>query len=239
MLRPFVVLAACLLGGVFLAPGQAPRAANWEFTPDPQLPSVLIIGDSISMGYTLPVRTLLQGKANVFRPMRADGKAPVNCSSTNTGLKELRQWLGDTKWAVIHFNWGLHDLCYRNPQSKAPGNRDKEHGKIDVPLPQYQTNLEKLVAELRNTGARLIWASTTKVPEGEAGRVSGDEQRYNKAAREIVARHEIAINDLHALSVSLPPDLSAGPGNVHYTPEGYARMARQVAASIEQALAHK
>ena len=239
MPRRFVFLAACLLGAAFLASGQPPRGANWEFTPDPSLPNVLIIGDSISMGYTLPLRALLQGKANVFRPMRPDGKAPVNCASTDLGLKELRNWLGSTKWAVIHFNWGLHDLCYRNPQAKSQGNRDKVHGKIAVPLSQYQSNLEKLVAELNATGARLVWASTTKVPEGEAGRVSGDEQRYNKTAQEIMARRDIAIDDLHALSVSLTPDLSAGPGNVHYTAEGYNRMAAQAAASIEQALARK
>jgi lysophospholipase L1-like esterase len=140
---------------------------------------------------------------------------------------------------VIHFNWGLHDLCYRNPQAKTQGNRDKKHGKISVPLAQYRANMEKLVAALTATGARLIWASTTKVPEGEVGRVSGDEQRYNKAAQEIMARHHVAIDDLYALSVSLPPDLSLGEGNVHYTPEGYSRLAAQAAASIEQALARK
>ncbi len=30
------------------------------------------------MGYTLPVRALLKGQANVFHPMRPDGKLPVN-----------------------------------------------------------------------------------------------------------------------------------------------------------------
>src|SRR5262245_3404417 len=42
---------------------------------DPRLPRVLLIGDSISMGYTPAVRKLLEGKANVQHP-------PENCRST-------------------------------------------------------------------------------------------------------------------------------------------------------------
>src|SRR5260221_7460827 len=74
-----------------------------EITDTAGLPRVLLIGDSISMGYTLPVRELLQGKANVHR-------IPENGSSTPVGVAKLKAWLGDGKWDVIHFNWGLHDL---------------------------------------------------------------------------------------------------------------------------------
>lgn len=218
---------AILLGCMSLA-GQT--------TPDPRLPNVLIIGDSISMGYTPIVRTLLQGKANVSHAMRPDGKAPVNCASTKVGLADLPKWLGSTKWAVIHFNWGLHDLCYRNPESKNPAHRDKEHGKIEVPLAEYTANLEKLAVELEKTGARLIWASTTKVPDGDLGRFVGDDNKYNTAAKEVMMRHNIAIDDLGTLSVSLPAELSLGPGNVHYKPEGYARLAKMAADSISEAL---
>ena len=56
------------------------RKANWNFTPDVDLPNVLILGDSISIGYTLQVRELLKGKANVFRPVNPTGTRPVNCS---------------------------------------------------------------------------------------------------------------------------------------------------------------
>jgi len=66
------------------------------------LPRVLLIGDSISIGYTVPTRALLKGKANVHRP-------PTNCSSTGYGLTMLDAWLGAKKWDVIHFNFGLHD----------------------------------------------------------------------------------------------------------------------------------
>jgi acyl-CoA thioesterase-1 len=74
------------------------------------LPRVLLIGDSISIGYTLPVRELMQGVANVHRPL-------TNCGPTTEGLQHIDQWLGKEKWDVIHFNWGLHDLKYMGPSS--------------------------------------------------------------------------------------------------------------------------
>jgi hypothetical protein len=71
----------------------------------PGLPRVLLIGDSISIGYTLPVRELLKGKANVHR-------IPQNGGATDVGLEKMASWLGDGKWDVIHFNFGLHDAKY-------------------------------------------------------------------------------------------------------------------------------
>ena len=163
---------------------------RWAFKADPALPNVLILGDSISIAYTLPVREKLRGKANVFRPMRPD-KQPDNCGDTPLGLAKLDQWLGDTRWDVIHFNWGLWDLCYRHPESKEQGNRDKVNGKVSTPPEDYERNLEKLVARLKATGATLVWASTTVVPDGEAGRFVGDDVKYNAIAARVMERHQI------------------------------------------------
>src|SRR5581483_1704324 len=83
--------------------GQKKDPSLSPVTDDPMKPRVLLIGDSISMGYTLPVRKLLADRANVHR-------IPENGGPTTTGLKNIEKWLGDDKWDVIHFNWGLHDL---------------------------------------------------------------------------------------------------------------------------------
>jgi len=195
----------------------------------PGLPRVLIIGDSISMGYTRPVQELLKGKANGHR-------IPGNAQHTGTGLERLDAWLGEGKWDVIHFNWGLWDLCYRNPQSKTQGNRDKVDGKITFTLEQYEKNLAELVRRLKATRAKLIWATITPVPEGEAGRVRGDEVRYNAAARKIMLAHGVAINDLHAHLLPKFEQFASAPGNVHLKPEGYRFLAEKVAASILEAL---
>ncbi|MEO6741999.1 MAG: SGNH/GDSL hydrolase family protein, partial [Chthoniobacteraceae bacterium] len=84
-------------------PARKPNASLAKITDEPGLPRVLIIGDSISMGYTLPTRELLKGKANLHR-------IPRNGGSTKDGLQSIDVWLADGKWDVIHFNWGLHDL---------------------------------------------------------------------------------------------------------------------------------
>lgn len=204
----------------------------WAFKPDPKLPDVLILGDSISIGYTLETRKLLKGKANVFRPMRKDGKGPDNCGDTPMGLENLDKWLGDRKWKVIHFNWGLWDLCYRHPDSKATGKRDKVKGTISTKPEDYEKNLEKLVARLKATGAKLIWASTTLVPEGEVGRFVGDDAKYNAIAKKVMERHNIPINDLHAISKAFPADHFVGPGDVHFTSAASAKLAAKVAEEI-------
>lgn len=201
-------------------------------TDDAKLPRVLLIGDSISIGYTLPVRELLKGKANVHR-------VPTNAGNTGMGLEGLPKWLNEKngKWDVIHFNWGLWDLCYRNPESKNQGHRDKENGTITHSVEEYVANLETIVQQLEQSGATLIFATTTPVPEGELGRKTGDDHRYNQAALEVMKKHHIAIDDLHAVMAGKMEKYGKNPGDVHYTPEGYERLAQQVARSIESALA--
>lgn len=189
------------------------------------LPRVLLIGDSISIGYTPAVKELLKGKAHIER-------ISGNAQHTRTGLERLGRWLGDEPWDVIHFNWGLWDLCYRHPESKVQGHRDKVRGTITCTLPEYEKNLRELVRRLKATNARLIWAATTPVPEGEAGRIQGDAARYNAAAKQIMEENGIAINDLHAHILPRMKQFQTKPDNVHFTPEGSRLLAEKVAASI-------
>ena len=198
---------------------------NRDLNPD--LPNVFLIGDSISIAYTIPVAGILKDVANVQRPK-------VNCGDTDAGLAGLTEWLGNQKWDVIHFNWGLHDLKYVNPEVKTIGNLDKVNGTQAVPLEAYEKNLELLVQQLEKTGAKLIWASTSHVPEGEPGRFAGDEIKYNAIARKVMERHGIPVNDLHALTTSFAGKYSRKRGDVHYTKQGSQKIAAQVANAIRQ-----
>ena len=193
------------------------------------LPKALLIGDSISIGYTPHVVATLKGKVEV-RHNRG------NAQHTGTGLKMLEKWIGKTHWDVIHFNWGLWDLCYRHPQSKVQGRRDKVRGTLTTPLEQYEKNLDQLVVRLKKTKAKLIWAHTTTVPKGEAGRKVGDDTRYNDAATRVMKKHGIVINDLNALSDSFPPELFTAPGNVHFKKEGSKKIGQAVARKISETL---
>lgn len=193
------------------------------------LPRVLVIGDSISLGYTPHVVSMLKQQASVIH-------SRGNSQHTGTGLAKIDQWIGDGHWDVIHFNWGLWDLCYRNPESKVQGRRDKVNGKLTIELEQYEDNLDRLVARLKKTGAALIWAHTTVVPEGEAGRKIDDDLKYNAAAARVMKKHGVRINDLNRLTRTFEPELFTAPGNVHFKPEGSIRLARQVCREVLVAL---
>ncbi len=205
---------------------------NPVFAPikdDPSLPRVLLIGDSISIGYTLPVRKLLAGKVNVHR-------IPTNARHTGIGLENINKWLGNGNWDVIHFNWGLHDLCYRSTNEKTPDRKDKVNGRLDLTFEEYQQNLRKLVRILKATDAELIWAGTTPVPDGEPGRIKGDEIKYNKAAEIIMKGNGVMINDLYAHAMPKLSKIQQPNGNVHFTADGSNYLAEHVAACILKAL---
>ena len=184
-------------------------------TDDPKLPRVLLLGDSISIGYTVPVQKLLAGKANVHR-------APTNCGPTIRGLKELDRCLGDGRWDVIHFNFGLHDLRLIE-------------GKHQVPIDAYQKNLGELVGRLKQTGATLIWCTTTPVPSGAGGRKVDDAPAFNAAAKKVMEENKIETNDLYAFALPRLQQIQL-PANVHFSPSGSQALAEQVVASIQKAL---
>ncbi|MCX8037780.1 MAG: SGNH/GDSL hydrolase family protein [Candidatus Sumerlaeia bacterium] len=196
----------------------APNPALAPIKDTPGLPRVLLIGDSISIGYTTFTREALKGRANVHR-------IPANGGPTSNGLQNIDKWLGDTHWDVIHFNWGLHDL------------KIMEDGKHQVPLDQYEKNLRDLVGRLKKTGAKLIWASTTPVPEGKLNppRSNADVIAYNAIAKKIMDENGVAIDDLYAFALPRLKEIQR-PANVHFTAEGSKALAQQVAASILNAL---
>ncbi len=191
------------------------------------LPRVLLIGDSISEGYTLPVRKLLQGKANVHR-------IPENGGPTKAGVAKIEQWLGAGKWDVIHFNWGLHDLMFNPNLSNDPAQYEKDQ------LTNYEKNLRVLVARLKQTGAKLIWASSTPVPEEMNSSRSPSHRSavvriYNDVAATVMKENDVPTDDLNA-HVSPVIVKMQKPHDVHFSMEGSEFLAKQVAQVIEAAL---
>ena len=190
------------------------RISAWDYVKDdPKLPRVLLIGDSVSRGYTLPARVALQRKANVHR-------APENCGPTSNGIKKMDVWLGEGKWDVIHFNFGIHD---RKTSAK-----------------DYEDRLELIVKQLKATGAKLIWASTTPIPpdtkDGPEATTSIIEK--NRIAADIMKKNMVHVNELFDF---ITPQLSKvqNPMDVHFKGEGYDMLGKQVALKIEEILKTK
>lgn len=203
------------LGSFYLPGYKKAKAAGhetaWDFVKDdPKLPRALLIGDSISRGYTVPTRHALAGKVNLHR-------APANCGPTLNGLRKLDIYLGIGRWDVIHFNFGIHDWK-RDPAD-------------------YENQLTIMVERLEQTGARLIWASSTPLPDRYNDETGGDTKivRLNEIAAGIMQKHGIPTDDLYGLIKPRQKELQ-NPNDCHFPEEKYAILGDQVAQSILTAL---
>lgn len=216
-------LLAILLAATHCRAGDAPQ---------PKLPRVLIIGDSISIGYTQPVRQNLMGQAEVSRP-------PVNCQHTAYGLSQIKKWIGKEKWDVIHFNWGIWDTHMLDANGQLILDEEKAVGPMHLrhTPEQYRENLEKLVTILEGTGAKLIFANTTPIMS-RTGKRFEDVANLNKVALEVMQKHKIPVNDLY--SAVLPnAEKWQTADKVHFNSDGNVELAELVTSAIKKSLGIK
>ena len=215
-------LGLCLLFSFIPScPAQAPRAAG-----PAELPTVVLVGDSIRLGYAPLVAKRLEGKARVVCPAANGG------DSANV-LKHLDEWVSGTRPAVVHFNCGLHDLKF-----------DKKGKKHQVGLELYAANLRQIVARLRKeTSAAVVFADTTPILDDRharrgAGfdRFEADVRRYNDTAAAVMRELGVPVDDLHGVVEQGGPERLLGKDGTHYTPAGYERLAEAVADCVARQL---
>lgn len=175
------------------------------------LPRVLLVGDSITRAYYKDVEDHLKGKAYVAR------LATSAALGDPALIMQLRTFLSEAKFDVVHFNIGMHGWAYSEED--------------------YRKHLPELLKVIRQgaPGARLIWASTTPVREDrEPGPRNARIEARNKIAQEYFTREHVPIDDLHML---MTPHSGLHTDDVHFNKEGAALQARQVAGEIEKLLA--
>jgi isoamyl acetate esterase len=191
------------------------------------VPLVVIVGDSISMGYTPHVQKQLEGRARVERHEGNGGDSPNVLAKLNT------QWLPalGERPDLIHVNCGLHDLRFW-----------AEKNAYQVPLQGYIRNMATLAGELTATGAKIVWCSTTPVLDGAPGmskefpRKNEDVDAYNAAALEVMTAAGFAINNLNAFVKDLGPEKAITPDGVHFTDEAYVQLGGEVARVFAETL---
>lgn len=206
------------------------------------LPEVLIFGDSISGGYSKSLIKALDGKAKVIKlgavaTYRIKKEAFWHSSGTAKALdfgsakacvadfERFERHLSETKYDVIHFNFGLNDI-FR-------GRKGAWHN----PIEQYEKDLAQIVALLKTHGARIIWASTTPIPDNDETRPKGDDLIYNAAAEKVMRKNNIPINDLHSVVMNWDGYDEWRKGNdVHFSSAVYAKLAEQIAKVISEQL---
>ncbi|MCF7957827.1 MAG: family 78 glycoside hydrolase catalytic domain [Phycisphaerae bacterium] len=218
------LLIAALLLSVFNLPVGMAKDTPTEV----QLPKVLIIGDSISLGYTPSVIEMLKGEAEVVHHKGNKSIGP-NGGPTMRGVKYIDDWLGETQWDVIHFNWGLWDMY------------GWHYEKVDRSPPEYEKRLDILVRRLKQTGAKLIWATTTPACPGPENlckiKISKETEReYLDAALRVMKKHGVKVNDLYGFMDPQRQKYALGDNDVHFTREGSGKLAEQVAKHIRDVL---
>jgi acyl-CoA thioesterase-1 len=113
-------------------------------------------------------------------------------------------------------------------------------GKPQVPIDEYEKNLRELVKKLKATKAKLIWCSTTPVPDAKVSpaRKNADVIAYNAVAKKIMEAEGVAIHDLYAFALPQLEKIQQ-KANVHFTPEGSEALAKEVAKRLEEGLASR
>ena len=190
---------------------------------------ILIIGDSISIGYTPYVKESLRQKAQVYHN-------PKNAQHTKVGLKKINSWVKKKNWDIIQFNWGLWDMCYR-VHDKKPPNKDIINGTITVELEEYATNLDSIISIIKmNSNAKLIFVTTTHVPDNNKGRHSEDVHSYNQTAKNVMKKNGVAINDIYDQSVIIHNQLGKAKDDAHYSTTGYQELGKLITPFLEKEL---
>ena len=170
--------------------------------------NVLLVGDSIRIGYDKSVKASLEGIANVVFPAE-------NCKFAAYLLRYFHEYkkalLKDEDVDVVHFNAGLWD-CLRLLG-------EDPHTPIDF----YAYYIERLCIRIKKVcpNAKVIFATSTKVISEKMlpgfKRYNEDIEAYNKVAIDIVKKYGFEVNDLYTLSTKVPEE--AHSDAVHYYTE--------------------
>ncbi|WZP00238.1 GDSL-type esterase/lipase family protein [Isosphaeraceae bacterium EP7] len=190
--------------------------------PGPELPKVVLIGDSIRLGYAPKVAERLSGKAVVVSP-------PENGGDSANVLEHLDDWVLKQKPDVVHLNCGLHDL-----------KRAKKDGRHQVELDRYAENLRRIVARVREeTDAALVFADTTPILDvrhanrgADFDRTEADVRQYNASAIAVMGEFGVPVHDLHWVIEQGGTETLLGPDGTHYTAAGSDRLAEAVADCV-------
>lgn len=207
-----------VLGVAAAARGASPWGLH-QAERDDGKPRVLLIGDSIMIGYRRFVAAEL-GPGVVVDDWATS--VHIACKGVT---QELEKILAARAYDVIHFNHGLHGFGDRIPAGQYP-----------VLLRQYAKRLKELAPT-----ATIIWASTTPVwmkdsdtQLDESPAWNGLVRSRNAMAAEIMAEEGILVNDLYSVCLR-EPGLAKGD-RMHYNPRGQEVQGRHIAATIRRSL---
>ena len=179
--------------------------------------NILLVGDSIRIGYDKSVKESLEGKANVYFPEE-------NCRFATFVLRYLHEYkrlVPDGKVDILHWNAGLWD-CLRLFE-------EEPHTPIEV----YTYYIDRICQRIPMLfpDAAVICATSTSVlseqMDKDFKRYNEEIEMYNAAAVKVVEKYGFAVNDLYGVSVQLPVEAHSDPVH-YYTSAGTKAFTKQV-----------
>lgn len=200
--------------------------------PPEKLPKVVLIGDSIRLGYAPEVAKLLAGKATIVQ-------AKANGGDSANVLKNLATWAIAEKPDIVHFNCGIHDT-----------KKDRQSGQFQVSSERYEKNLRAIVEQIRKeTGAKVIFATTTPIIDDRAAAkreqatyqlLDASVVEYNAIATRVMQELKVPVNDLRAvIGEGEERGKLMSDDGVHFTAAGTKKLAAAVAAAMDEQLGQK
>lgn len=188
---------------------------------------VLLLGDSIRMGYDDYVKELLKDKCEVVYDADDNGRfAAYTLWQANQLFKN------NGKIDVVHWNNGYWDMNIEPPMTEAMH-----------PVDEYVHLLKRIIKLCRDNGAKVIFATTTPILDaGSAADNTGTGadsiryndawvREYNEAAKQLMAEENVTVNDLYTLCLG-DKNYYKCEDMLHLTEEGYRRCAAQAAELI-------
>ena len=179
--------------------------------------NILLIGDSIRMGYDKGIKAALEGRANVVFP-------EDNCQFACYVFRYFHEWFSGVDGReidLVHWNAGLHDVLRLFGEEPT------------TPLEVYEYYIERTCLRMKKLcpGAKFVFATSTSVVSDKMApdfmRYNEDIEKYNDAAVRIVKKHGFEVNDLYEFSKTLPKEMRSDA--VHfYTQEGEAAFTQKV-----------
>lgn len=188
---------------------------------------VLLLGDSIRMGYQNDVKEILSGEYEVICPEDNGRFAAYTLWQAN----QMFKWNPDIE--LVHFNNGYWDMNIEAPMTEAIH-----------PVEEYVSFLRRIVTLCRQCGAKVVFATTVPILEaGAAGDNTGVEgtinysnewvKEYNAAAVETMKALDVPVNDLYALCMEDDRRYKC-EDLLHLSAEGSRRCAEQVADYVRE-----
>ena len=205
--------------------------------------NLLLLGDSIRVGYCGIVQEMLDGKANVFFPEE-------NCRFAQYTLRELQRWVAKfPEIDVVHWNNGLWDCIHMS----VAGGDDGEAAGVTMkpanvlanyrydeealtPPDIYEYMLNRVVIRIKQLcpQAEIVFATSTPVVEEEATtiyRSNAEIDLYNDIARKVMKKHNVRVNELGEFAKTLPAEDRRDW--VHYNEDGCRKLAGEIIEYLE------